>query len=138
VSVPRILVVVGLTLVSFSRPGSAQEVATSCPAPLSGSAVLQARTDSAGPLLGAAIRASHRLEAAARPAHAPSAEPQTGRGWIARHPVFFGALVGGAAGSLAIGLTDRASGHPEPGEAYSMGFGLGAAAGAIVGALVGR
>jgi hypothetical protein len=136
-SVPRILAVLPIALCWLSAPALAQPTGGPGPGPRVAEDAGRIAAG-VGPLLSAAIRASHRLEAAARPAHAPSAEPQTRRGWIARHPVLFGALAGGVAGSLAVGLTDGASGHPEPGEAYPMGFGLGAAAGAIVGALVGR
>jgi hypothetical protein len=54
---------------------------------------------------------------------------QANRGWIARHPVWFGTIVGAAAGTAAAAA---ASGS----EAAFVGFYGGAALGAVTGAII--
>lgn len=95
-------------------------------------------------------------EAAAMPAAPPLAArvgvvgPQQStpsRSWIRRHPVLFGALLGGAAGAVSSAgrWTELycASGGDEDclfhgGSGVLFGAGVGAGVGALVGALVGR
>jgi|WetSurMetagenome_2_1015567.scaffolds.fasta_scaffold53475_3 hypothetical protein len=140
----RILVVVGIILIPLCGPARAQPAVHASPASvaLTCGRVCAGSAGTGNGLLEAALRESNRL-GHSRPAslatshrHA-AAETNAGgrRSWVSRHPVLFGAIIGGVAGSVALGLTDSVSGHPEPGEAYSMGFGLGAGVGALVGLL---
>ncbi len=133
-SMPRILPLLLVLLFQLSGSASAAPLPPrQTPADLAG--VTAGACDSGGPLQRAACRAAigRALATHVTLAHAQAEEH---RSWPSRHPVLFGALVGGVAGSLVLGLTDAQSDNPEGGEGYLFGFGLGAGAGALVGALV--
>lgn len=89
--------------------------------------------DVSGPLRRAAREEALRL---ATRAASRQDQPAVHRSWASRHPVLLGTLVGGAIGSLTLGLTEGNSDTPEQGEGFLFGFGLGAGVGALVGAVV--
>ena len=90
--------------------------------------------DAPGPLTAAAFREASCLAAQDRPP-TPRAEGAPRHGWVHRHPVWFSALVGAAAGEVWA-LADAANNDPHYwGEAVVMGGLLGAGVGALVGVI---
>lgn len=136
--------IVGVILFGLAapQPATAAAAAGTAVAAMTVHLAAPART---GPLAAAAARETTRLAAATAARPVRRVQPAEQHGWISRHPVLFGALVGAAAGAVAAGTMDNelfCGGSDDDcvfhGEGRAIvGAGIGAGIGAAVGVIVG-